>query len=304
LLNPYGASGNLIGFVFNYRSPSRYTEVVFSPTGVARMNRFENGKLTTLATASYNGRRNVPFEVFLDNSPDGPSVTVDGERIFEQVPGANPSIFAEGGVGLITHWAPGRFDNLQFDHGVFQPCSFTFDGAPQSDWIVSGTWNTSGGTLNNTSPGPSDIVSLRGCGNTQGEDAGSNAIYRARLLNEYGASGNLVGLIYNYQDVNSFYSGDYYEVVFSPTGVMRLNKFIQGVRYNVGTYTHNIPRNTWFDVEVVRSEVFTTIKVNGSTIVPFLAQGELKGGTIGVITHWAQGRFDNLSLTEYLSLPP
>jgi hypothetical protein len=76
---------------------------------------------------------------------------------------------------------------------------------------VSGAWNTNGGTLNSTAVGPSDIV--------RPFCAGADQIYSARLLNEFGSSGNRVGLIYDYQ------AGDYYEVVFSPTGIMQVNKF-------------------------------------------------------------------------------
>ena len=64
--------------------------------------------------------------------------------------------------------------------------------------------------------------------------------------------GNLVGLVYNYQD-HQLYAGDYFEIVFSPTGTAQINKFIQGVRYPVASRSHTIPRNTWFDVQVIRT---------------------------------------------------
>jgi hypothetical protein len=304
MLNPYGASGNLVGIVFNYEGNSRYSEVVFSPTGVARVNRVEGGVITTLATANYGGRPNVPFDVALENQPNDVSVVVNGVRLFETVPFGNPNMVPEGGVGLITHWAPGRFDNVEFDHGVFEPCSVTFDDGQPGE-IVSGTWNTTGGTLNSTAVGQSDIVDFNfACpGNTEGDDEGTDAVFSARLLNEYGASGNLVGLIYNYQR-SGLYAGDYFEVVFSPTGIMQINKFIQGVRYPVATGTHTIPRNTWFDVQVVRVGIFTDVRVNGTTVLQLVRQGELRGGGIGVITHWSKGRFDNVVLTPRVSRPP
>jgi hypothetical protein len=296
MLNPYGGAGNLIGIVFNYKGPE-YTEVVFSPTGVAKLNRVENGVVVqTLATANYGGRRNVPFEVKLENEPNLTSVVVNNVRLFDNIGGINPNLYPEGGVGLITHWAPGRFDNVGFDHGIFEPCSLTFaDGVP---FARSGTWDTTGGTLNATSAGASDIVAFGCPGNRVGDNAGTNAVYSARLLNQYGASGNLVGLLYNV-GVN-----DYYEVVFSPTGIMQMNKFIEGVRYPVRTATHTIPRNTWFDVQVIRDGMRTTVKVNGVTLVEGEFQGELRGGDIGVITHWSKGRFDDVSLTELTSRPP
>ena len=130
-------------------------------------------------------------------------------------------------------------------------------------------------------------------------------VHSARLLNEFGASGNLVGLIYNYQErADTFYAGDYFDIVFSPTGIMQLNKFIQGVRYPVRTLTHNIPRNTWFDVQVIRAGIFTTVRFNGATVLTLEPQGELRGGSSGVVTHWARGRVDNVSLTRRVSRPP
>ena len=48
---------------------------------------------------------------------------------------------------------------------------------------------------NSTAVGQSDLATLPCSGNTGGEDAGTDQVFSARLLNEFGASGNLVGLI-------------------------------------------------------------------------------------------------------------
>jgi hypothetical protein len=306
MLNPYSNSGNLIGIVFNYAGNATYSEVVFSPTGVAKVNLVRNGVVQTLATANYGGRPNVAFEVSLENSLSFLSVFVNGVRLFEDVSAANPSGYPEGRVGLITHWAPGRFDNVQFDRGVFLPCTLTFDEPLRPDAFVSGEWNQNGGTLNSTAVGQSDIVDfdLPCRGNPEGEESGTQQVYRARLLNEFGASGNLVGLVYNYQTASTFYAGDYFEIVFSPTGTAQINKFIQGVRYPVVSRSHNIPRNTWFDVEVARNGFFTDVKVNGVVFLQLVRQGELRGGSIGVITHWSKGRFDNVRLRPHVVRPP
>ena len=232
------------------------------------------------------------------------SSLADMEVLFDGIDGANPEQFPSGGVGLITHWAPGRFDNVQFDHGTFHPCELTFSEPLSPCWIVSGTWDANGGTLNSTAVHQNDIVNPPCSGNFEGEHAGTNEIYSARLRNEYGASGNLVGLIYNYQDENSFSAGDYFEVVFSTTGIMQLNKVIEGVLYPVMTLSHDIPRKTWFDVEVIRNGIFTDVKLNGVTRVHLLPQGELRGGNVGTITHWAKAHFDNLSLQPHVERPP
>jgi hypothetical protein len=304
MLNPYANSGNTVGIVFNYEG-SQYSEVVFSPKGVARMNLVENGVVVrTLATANYGGTRNVAFEVELQNTGGPTSVSVNGKVLFDRINGANPGLAPSGGVGLITHWAPGRFDNVQFDHGNFQPCNLTFAEPIQPSWIVSGTWDTNGGTLNSTAVGQSDIVSPFCFGNFFGEHAGTNEIYSARLLNDFGNSGNRIGLTYNYQGTGGFYGGDYFEVVFAPTGIMQLNKFIEGVLYPVLTMSPNLPRKTWFDVQVIRNGIFTDVKLNGVTWVHMLPQGELRGGGVGAITHWTKGHFDNLTLQPHVERPP
>lgn len=243
-----------MGIVFNYL-PGRaeYTEVVFSPTGVAKLNRFENGGLRSIATASSNAKRNVAFEVQLENGPNHFAVLVDGVNVFQDILifDVNPAQFPEGGVGLITHWA------------------------------------RAASTMSSSITACRHQSSLQCKGDEQ-----------------YAASGNLAGLIYNYQDANSLYAGDYFEVVFSATGVVQMNKFIEGVRYPVRTGTYNVPHNTFFDVQVYRTGIFTLVSVNGTVVIDRVPQGELRGGFAGAVTHWAKGRFDDVRVEEYLSRPP
>ena len=301
MLNPYAGAANLVGIVFNYETATRYSEVVFSPTGVAKVNRIVNGVASTIATTNYGGTRNVAFDVALEWNQGITSVLVNNQRIFPRVLGASPSATPHGAVGLITHWAPGRFDSIEFDHGIFGGCSKSFSSSAELPAPVSGTWDVSGGTLNSTAVGQSDIVTFaQDCpGNDVGQDLGTNFVYSARLRNEFGASGNLVGLVYDYED-----SGNYYEVVFSSTGIMQLNKVFEGVKTTVATATHTIPRDTWFNVQVVRVFQSTGIQINGVTVIRNLQQGELQSGTVGVITHWTRGHFDNVSLTDRPDRPP
>jgi hypothetical protein len=296
--NPYGASGNLVGIVFNY-GVTRYTEVVFSPTGVAKMNLVTNGSVQTLATAAYSGRRNVWFDVTLDSTA---SVWVDGEKIFDHVPGANPDLAPSGGVGLITHWAPGTFDDVWFDQGVFHdPCNENFAAPNSALEVVSGNWSVSGGTLNGTSVIASSVaIPCRSTGNFAGADAGTDFVLSARLLNQYGSSGNLVGLTFNYQGSLGLFAGEYFEVVFSPKGSGFLNKVIEGVRYQVAQFQHAVPSNTFFDVQLFRSSINTTVTVNGTTVLQDVPQGDLRGGRAGVITHWAPAKVDDVSMQPYV----
>ena len=99
------------------------------------------------------------------------------------------------------------------------------------------------------------------------------------------------------------------KLVFSPTGQVQVRKFIQGVLYTVATGTHNAPPKTWFDVLIVRSSMVspsgpaTTIYVNDDPVVSLL-QGELSDGRVGVVTHWSKGRFDDLSVTQFIVRHP
>ena len=298
MLNPYGASGNQVGIVFNYQeaspfNPRDYTEVVFAPTGVARINRVRAGTVQNIATTAWAARRNAWFDVTFAMNFTSVSVWVDGQQVFDDVetrPGETPS----GAVGLITHWAPGRFDDVWFDYSPFSPFTEGFDAGLPSGWSpVSGTWSASGGTLNANSAGATDLLVIN-------NGAKTDYTYRARLLNRYGNSGNLVGLVYDYQSAPALGAGDRYEVVFAPTGQAYLDKFIQGVRYRVATATHTIPRNTFFTVELIRSGINTTVRANGVTLFNRVPQAQLPVGQLGVVTHWSQGRFDDLSFTQNL----
>ena len=291
IMNPYSGSGNLAGIVFHHEAERDYAEVVFAPTGEARLNRVLGYKRQTLATASVTAPPRTWYDVrFEMHSPNVISVDVNGESVFDRVQTGDKS---SGRFGLITHWAPARFDDVWYDVGAFTPVSESFATPPPSSWIRSGQWDVQGGTLNSTAVGNTDVVATQcGCWRTDFR-------YTARLMNRYGASGNLVGLVYNYQS-SGLYAGDYYEVVFSPTGVARLNKVIQGTRYVVATAAHSVPRNVWFDVELIRSGSNTTVLVNGTPLFSNRIQGELGSGDIGVVTHWSRGSFDDLSVEEFV----
>lgn len=57
-------------------------------------------------------------------------------------------------------------------------------------------------------------------------------------------------------------------------------------------------------MQLVRTGIFTDVKLNGVTVLEQLPQGELPGGSIGAITHWAKARFDDMALTPREVRPP
>jgi hypothetical protein len=304
MLNPYRGAGNLVGIQFNVGEDLNTggpgaAEVVFSPTGVAKLNLFYDGANHTVATAPYNGRQNTWFDVRLDAGFGTASVAVDGVEIFKDV---DTFPAAVGAAALVTHWAPGKFDDVWYDnYMIFAPLSVAFDDALPADWPISGSWDTSGGTLNDTSATSTDIVATDcGCWDT-------DISYHARLFNQYAGSGNLVGLVYDYQrpavgsggtKYQGLYAGDYDEVVFAPTGQAFMNEVRNGVKTRVATGTQPIPARTWFDVDVLRQGTTTTVKVNGAAIFNKVKQGQPALGDVGVVTHWAKAHFDDLTITD------
>ena len=130
MLNPYGGSGNLVGVAW-VRSPNDYTEAVFSPRGQASFNEVRNGVRTTLESAQYvGGGPNKWFEVEVGNDPTLPPeasdmhIKVNGVTVFNRAP-FNPS---DGALSLITHWAPGRFDDARAELEFFRAFFQDFNG--------------------------------------------------------------------------------------------------------------------------------------------------------------------------------
>jgi hypothetical protein len=126
MLNPYGASGNRVGLIFNFdaihtvvdgsfTTSGDYYEVVFATTGQAYINKFIQGQLIPVATATHSAGRNVWFDVELTRQGPNATVKVNNQIVFQNVQVAHlDHLFkADSGVGVISHWSPGRFDDLR-----------------------------------------------------------------------------------------------------------------------------------------------------------------------------------------------
>ena len=157
-------------------------------------------------------------------------------------------------------------------------------------WAASsGTWSVSSGTYNSTSVGAADRT-LYG-----GATWATNFTLHVDLFNAYGGAANRVGLVYNYVDANNYYQIDFGGN--GPPGTATLTKVIGGTSTaSTASYSGGGPY-VWFGVDVIRSGVTTTIKVNGTTIFSAVSQPELGAGKIGFVTIWAPGSFDNVSVT-------
>jgi hypothetical protein len=305
MLNPYGTSGNRMGFVYNYEgdaASASYSEVVFGPDGIARVNSVfttfgpgGNTQIFEKATAPYPGRRGQWFDAEISGyaSAGYVSVSVNGTWIFLNL----EDLDSYGGprLGLVTHWTPGRFDDVWFSHEGRFSAGENFD-IPR-DWppwsTVRGTWDQTGGTLNSRAASANDLATLPWKRSTDYTLSG-------RMQNLYGGSANRIGLVFGF----NFETGDYYEVLFAPTGEAYLNKFIQGQLTQIAASTHTaLGRAVWFDVELARRGPLSTVKVNGQTVFQNVATGQLddslNSGVVGVITRWSRASFDDLQMEEY-----
>src|SRR5882762_4278272 len=171
----------------------------------------------------------------------------------------------------------------------------TFDSGPAQGWKAAvGAWAVDGGTYHSTTFRPAYITMYGG-------DSWSTAfIYHAKINNGFNSTGNLAGAAYNYQDGNN-----YYAVVFAALGgTAYLIKVIDGTITIVATAPYSGGgQNVWFDADVIRIGTGTTVKVNGTSVFNNVPQSELGTGKIGLITYWADARFDNISLTAGLRDP-
>jgi hypothetical protein len=80
-----------------------------------------------------------------------------------------------------------------------------------------------------------------------------------------------------------------------------LRKFVQGVRTTIQVAPFNVRRNVWFDVVLERSGIFTSVSVAGQgTLFEGVRTAQLQPGSVGVVTHWAKGLFDDVSVVEVL----
>jgi hypothetical protein len=299
MFNPYGNSGNRVGLVYDegFVDGQRvYQEVVFSPTGVAQLRRHVGNTIQVLNSASHTVGPKTWFRVTLVVGGLGSgdiSVAINGKPLFTHEPvewiDERPRNLA-----LITHWTPARFDDFVFDDfrpGPVIASRETFTSGLAEGDVQSGTWNTQGGTLNNESVGIADIV-IPGA-YLGGHAGGPDYSYSGRLRNEWGNSGNRIGLVFSYGSAE-----DYLEVVFAHTGQAYLNLIMEGTRYRLATGTHNVPRNVWFNVEVIRRGTTATVRLNGSPLFQNVQIGQLPDGSFGVVSRFSRGHFDNLTLRE------
>jgi uncharacterized membrane protein len=288
MLNPYGGSGNLVGVAW-VRDAANYTEAVFSPTGQALLNKVASGVRKTLASAPYlGGSRNTWFEVEVGNANDPDEVAyikVNGVPVFDLAPNVR-----EGTLSLITHWAPGQFDNVRAAARFLSPVSENFDDGTAPQFAPQGTWNLQNGMFSSTAVVKAGRTFVQ---KAAGWHELADIEFRARMLNRFTTSGNLVGFTYGAR------GSVYYEAVFSPTGVAHLRKVVKDVPIPIATAPYEGGgRNQWFDAQLIQLGERTTVKVNGFTVFDAVLQPDAVGGDLGLVTHWTSASVDDVSLAQ------
>lgn len=116
--NHYGSSGNRAGLIYggrdndNYFDLDNYHEVVFSPIGVAYLNRVLHGQVMNIASTAYpGGGAHRWFNVHLVRRNGYTSVRVNGATVFSEI--YQPDAVGDY-VGVVTHWTNANFDDVVF----------------------------------------------------------------------------------------------------------------------------------------------------------------------------------------------
>jgi uncharacterized membrane protein len=289
MLNPYGGSGNLVGVAW-VRNAGDYTEAVFSPTGQARLNKIANGVRTTLASASYlGGSRNTWFEVEIGSDSNDPHevtyIKVNGVPVFDVAPNVR-----QGNLSLITHWAPGQFDNVRAATHFLSPFIENFDDGTAPQFAPTGTWNLQDDMLSSTAIVQESRAFVQ---KAAGWHELADIEFRARMINRFGSSGNLVGFTYGAR------GPVYYEAVFSPTGVAHLRKVVKNVTTPIATARYEGgEQGQWFDAQLIQQGERTTVKVNGITVFDNVLQPDAIGGELGFVGHWTSASVDEVLFAQ------
>jgi hypothetical protein len=291
LYTVHGATGNRVGIVFNYQDSSNFYELLFNATGGVFLNKVIAGTRTLVQGGTFPAPGNGTwFDVEIVRSGPNTSITASGLHVLTVA----QTELGAGKIGVAC-----RFNTCRYDDVAVAPNAATysenFDDNQAQNWsTVNNTFTAVDGYYRNNEGGFETILSVY-----DGATWNTDFTYNASLYTVHGATGNRVGVVFNYQD-----SSNFYELLFNATGDVFLNKVIGGTRTLVQGDTFPAPGNgTWFDVEVVRSGSNTSVTANGQHVLT-VAQTELGAGKIGVACRFNTCRYDDVSVTGGGSLPP
>lgn len=167
--------------------------------------------------------------------------------------------------------------------------SETFDDNQAQGWsAIGGSWVAANGYYANSVDQVSATIATYG-----GDTWNTGFTYKARLYSDYPASGNKVGVVFGYQDADS-----YYEVMFNMLGLVTLTRVNNGAEILLASGSvSGLAADRWFDVEVTLSGSSATVRANGAAVLSGVALPSLVTGRIGLNSRWNKGRFDSVSVT-------
>ena len=212
-------------------------------------------------------------------------IKVNGVPVFDVA----PNLF-EGAPSLITHWSPARFDDVRAAQNFFRPFLENFESDEPLRFLSPRTWTLSDGAMNNSTIVPASRATVQD--HRDWRDLADLEL-RARMINRFVSSGNLVGFTYGER------GPVYYEAVFSPTGVAHLRKVVRDVPIPIATaqYEGGEP-GQWFDAQLLQIGDRTTVKVNGAMVFDNVPQPDAVGGGLGFVAHWTNASVDDVSFTQ------
>jgi hypothetical protein len=185
---------------------------------------------------------------------------------------------------------------LDTPYQVLQQYEFQQAAVAPSDWdIATGAWAADGQTFNVTAAAAQSIAVInRYQTDPFSEDFPVEVlgqyVYRVRLMNPSADGATRVGFVYNFQD-----PANYYELVFSPTGIVQVRRVIAGAITVVfeAAYKEGGP-GRWVNAELYYGGAKVQLVVNGNSIVSGLTQNELPQGRLGLVAHGTAAKFDHV----------
>lgn len=220
------AANARVGVVFDFAGPGNYHEATVSATGSAQLRSRVGGASSSLATATFAAPGpNKWIHIALVRSSGRTTVRIDGVPVFANV---LQDGLPEGDVGLISRNTRARFDSLDArGFGLQDPYIEDFNDGGANLWqSLSGTWSVTPNAYRNSTVVATAITKapLSDIWEVGERPFLPSYTFKVRMLNPFGASGNLVGIAWVSDAAN------YTEAVFSPTGQARLNRVSNGAR--------------------------------------------------------------------------
>jgi hypothetical protein len=185
---------------------------------------------------------------------------------------------------------------LSTPYHLLQGYVFQEIGAALQWDVAAGSWAADGRTYNVTTPAARSIANINvyfppisGESPYQTLD---DYVYGVRLMNPSPDAQTRVGFVYNFQD-----PANYYELVFSPTGMAQVRRVIAGTSSVVfeAAYKEGGP-NKWLNAELYAHGTKMQLVVNGNSIVSGLQQRELPKGRLGLVAYGTSAKFDDVRI--------